>query len=479
MEFEILSHAGLRIEHDGVNLIVDPWLVGSAYWRSWWNYPPVDMTRARALRADFIYLTHIHWDHFHGPSLRALGKDVQVLIPEDRYSRMRDDLRAMGFKRVQEIPHGKSYALSANFSVTPFLFFPLTDSMLAVRAGNTVLLDANDCKICGLPLRHVRRKFPRVDFVLRSHSSANSRVCHEYLDGDGRDYESIDNKEDYLRSFSNFMRAIQPRFAVPFASNHCHLHREARQFNRWQQTPKDVRDYFRRYKEEHGLATELITMLPGSAWSERNGFTLASEADWFVDRERRIEAYAEANERKLTDCYASEEKVTVSDGDMTKYFERLHSHMPWFWRRRFAGRPVYFKARTERREDLWKIDLHSGEVTRATADEYGTSDMRIDMPAVLLRQSLRMNMFGQAGISKRVKWIATTRSMRLLGFFMLMLDLEEYDLIPLRRNLSWRSIRVWTRRWREVLGYAQLVWIMKSRRITGKEVEQVALLEYS
>jgi len=156
--------------------------------------------------------------------------------------------------------------------------------MLAVTAGNTVLLDANDCKICGLPLRHVREKFPSVDFVLRSHSSANSRVCHEYLDGDGRDYESIDNKEDYLRSFSNFMRAIQPRFAVPFASNHCHLHREARRFNRWQQTPKDVRDYFRRYKEEHGLATELITMLPGSTWSDRNGFKLASEADWFVDR---------------------------------------------------------------------------------------------------------------------------------------------------------------------------------------------------
>jgi hypothetical protein len=30
-----------------------------------------------------------------------------------------------------------------------------------------------------------------------------------------------------------------------------------------------------------------------------------------------------------------------------------------------------------------------------------------------------------------------------------------------------------------VLGYAQLIWIMKIRRITGKEVEQVALLEYS
>jgi hypothetical protein len=40
-------------------------------------------------------------------------------------------------------------------------------------------------------------------------------------------------------------------------------------------------------------------------------------------------------------------------------------------------------------------------------------------------------------------------------------------------------LRVWMRRWREVLGYAQLIWIMKIRRITGKEVEQVALLEYS
>jgi UDP-MurNAc hydroxylase len=479
MEFEILSHAGLRVEHGGTTLVVDPWLVGSAYWRSWWNYPPVDMTRVQALRADFIYLTHIHWDHFHGPSLRAFGHDVQILIPEDRYTRMRDDLLGMGFKRVHELPHGTAYALSADFSITPFLFFPLTDSMLAVRAGNTVLLDANDCKICGLPLRHVKRLFPSVDFVLRSHSSANTRVCHEYLDGGSAEYESVDNKEDYLRSFSNFMRAIRPRFAVPFASNHCHLHRETLKFNRWQQTPSDVRDYFRHYKQAHRLDTELITMLPGSTWSDRGGFALASETDWFVDRERRIDAYGNENQKKLADYYAFENRATVSDTDMQRYFDRLHSHVPWFWRRKFAGKTVFFKARTERREDLWRVDLHACKVTRATADEYLKSDMRIEMPAILLKQALRMNMFSQTGISKRVKWMATKQSMALLSFFMLMLDFEEYAVIPLHRNLSWRSLRVWMRRWREVLGYAQLIWIMKNRRITGKEVEQVALLEYS
>jgi UDP-MurNAc hydroxylase len=479
MEFEILSHAGLRIEHGGTTLIVDPWLIGSAYWRSWWNYPPADEARMHALKADFIYLSHVHWDHFHGPSLRMLGKDVPVLIPEDRYSRMRDDLHAMGFKRIHELPHGESFELSADFTVTPFLFFPLTDSMLAVRAGSTVLLDANDCKICGLPLRHVKRRFPSIDFVLRSHSSANTRVCHEYLDGDGGDYDSVDDKESYLRSFSNFMSAVKPRYAVPFASNHCHLHREARQFNRWQQTPKDVQDYFNRYRLETGIATELVTMLPGSMWSDRSGFTLAPEAQWFSDRERQIDAYAKANEQKLAEYYAREDKVVVSERDLRRYFARLHAHVPWFWRRRFAGRPIYLNSRSGQRSDLWKIDLHANSVTPATADEYASSDMRIEMPAIMLRQALHMNMFGQTGISKRVKWIATRQSMGLLGLFMLMLDFEEYELIPLRRNLSWRSLRVWLRRWREVLGYAQLIWIMKNRKIAGKEVEQVALLEYS
>jgi len=479
MEFEILSHAGLRIEHGGKTLIVDPWLIGSAYWRSWWNYPPVDPERMRSLRADFVYLSHIHWDHFHGPSLRMLGRDVEILIPEDRYTRMRDDLRAMGFRRVREIAHGRSIELAADFSITPFMFFPITDSMLAVRAGGTVLIDANDCKMCGLPLRHVKRLFPEVDFVLRSHSSANTRVCHEYLDGDGRGYESVDNKQDYLRSFANFMAAVRPRFAVPFASNHCHLHRDTLKFNRWQQTPKDVEEYFRRYKAEHGLETELVTMLPGSTWNDSGGFALAPEADWFSARAGKIEAYAEENRGKLAEYYSLERKAAVSDGDMQRYFSRLHAHVPWLWRRRLRGQAVYFKAQADAREDLWKVDLWAGTVTRASAEEYSASDKRVEMPAIMLQQALRMNMFSQTGISKRIKWIATRRSMAALSFFMLMLDYEEYQLIPLRNHLSWRSARVWSRRWRELLGYAQLIWIMKRRRISGKEVEQVALLEFS
>lgn len=479
MEFQILSHACLRVSHNGSTLVVDPWLHGSAYWRSWWNYPPVPEKLAASLSPDFIYLTHIHWDHFHGISLRKLGRDVPVYVPEDRYSRLKDDLKAVGMRDIREIPHGRTVTLARDFAITPYLFFPMTDSALVIEAGSRKILNANDCKILGLPLRQIKRRFGTFDFALRSHSSANTRVCQAYLGEGAADLSSFDNKGDYLRSFSNFMKAVSPTYAIPFASNHCHLHRDTFDFNRWQQTPQDVRTYFDTFARREGLSTKLVTMLPGSRWSEEGGFELVDEQEWFSDRAARIDRYREENAGKLDAYYDSEARAKVSDADVEKFFRRFFRHVPWLYRRRFKGRPVFLRCSTGTDGGIWRIDVHERIVERVDLERYRASTMRIEMPAVVLRQALRMNMFAHAGISKRVRYIATRELMPVLNSFLQLLNFEEYELIPLRNNLSPRSIRVWLRRWREVVAYAQLIWIMRVRRISQKEVEQVALLEYS
>src|SRR5436190_872743 len=219
MRFSILSHACLNVEHRGRSVLVDPWLRGSAYWRSWWNFPPVDSAMIDTLRPDFIYLTHIHWDHFHGPTLRGFDRDTTLLIAFDRHDRMKRDLFSMGFHNIVEIRHGETFALGDDFSLTPYMFSPLGDSVAVVETSTTTLLNANDCKIAGLPLQHLLKRHPRVDFALRSHSSANSRVLYEEI---GAPSGYADDRDAYLRSFSNFMAAVAPRYAVPFASNHCH-----------------------------------------------------------------------------------------------------------------------------------------------------------------------------------------------------------------------------------------------------------------
>ena len=40
-KIQFLSHASCLVKTNKVNILMDPWLIGSYYWRSWWNYPPV------------------------------------------------------------------------------------------------------------------------------------------------------------------------------------------------------------------------------------------------------------------------------------------------------------------------------------------------------------------------------------------------------------------------------------------------------
>jgi UDP-MurNAc hydroxylase len=80
ISFRILGHACMLVESNGRRLLIDPWLIGSCYWRSWWHFPKaVDLT-PDLFDVDAIYITHGHFDHFHYPSLRKFNRSVQIVI---------------------------------------------------------------------------------------------------------------------------------------------------------------------------------------------------------------------------------------------------------------------------------------------------------------------------------------------------------------------------------------------------------------
>ena len=86
-DFQIISHACSKIEYSNKKLITDPWIIGSCYWRSWWNFPEVKRELLDDnLNADYIYITHVHWDHWHGPTLKKFSRETTVIfwitIPE-------------------------------------------------------------------------------------------------------------------------------------------------------------------------------------------------------------------------------------------------------------------------------------------------------------------------------------------------------------------------------------------------------------
>ena len=132
VKFTIVSHACMYVEHGGTSVLVDPWIVGSCYWRSWWNFPEPDAELVESLRPDYIYLTHMHWDHFHGPSLRRFSRATRILIPKTISARFADDLRWNGFTDITEIDHGGRVELAPGLELSSYQFGHPSDSAVVI-----------------------------------------------------------------------------------------------------------------------------------------------------------------------------------------------------------------------------------------------------------------------------------------------------------------------------------------------------------
>lgn len=452
MKFTILSHAGLLVEHAGVRVVFDPWLLGSCYWRSWWNFPEPDPELIADLRADFVYLTHLHWDHFHGPSLKRLfGPKTRMLVPKVPTRRMVEDLRYLGFEDIVEIPHGTALALGQDLVLRSYQFGLGVDSAAVVAGGGVTIFNCNDAKFFGLPLRQILRDFPRIDFLLRSHSSAGPiPYCIEnYERLPAEALAQSDSSDQFVRCALH----VGARYAVPFASNHCFLHRETVRYNSTATTPEDVRRHYQEVTARTGTRSECMVMAPGSSWSDREGFRIrpfdfAARADYI---EKMLARHAD----KLADCYAQEDRLSADFAAFRDYFERMLSAIPGFIRRR-ALAPLVFQVRDFSGLRFWLVDPKRAVVAELPQSPAG--HLAFELHAAVLRDCCRNRMFSVWSASKRLN-IKLPHAAALADAtrWLTILDLYELDTLPIARNFSARSLAVRLRRWREPVELAALL----------------------
>lgn len=448
MKFTVLGHACLYVEVDGVSLLIDPWLVGSCYWRSWWNFPMPDKAWIDEIEPDYIYITHLHWDHFHGPTLRRFDRKTHLLVPQAPTRRMVRDSKALGFKNISEIPHGGGFDLSDRFTLHSYQFGPaFIDSAAVVTDGDTVLLNANDCKLFGLPLRQITSRFKKFDFVFRSHSNASAiPYC---IDGYERDFGEFRTKQDYVDEFARFCASVDAGYAIPFASNHCYLHRETRKFNALAVSPHEVDQYFNEFAAKHDLRTRCQIMPPGSSWDDQEGFSIRSFD--YEDRDGYVDALLERYSATLERQYEIEERTVASFRSFQRYFRRFFATVPGIVVNRFRRR-VLFRVIDRDGYKHWLLDFRTGAIKEAEPGQ--ACDMTIEVHALVLNDCARKRMFSTWGPSKRLKIILHGNAdHRTALTFLTLLDIYENDIFPV---LTWRHLKVAARRWRELVEFLRL-----------------------
>lgn len=442
MKFTILSHAGMLVEDKGKSILFDPWLVGSCYWRSWWNFPEIEREFLEGIKPDYIYLTHLHWDHFHSPSLRLFDADTKFLVPKIPGTRMVRDLRSIKRKNITEIPHGKSFELWDGCRLHSYQFgLFAADSAAVISDGETTLLNANDCKIFGLPLANIRSKFPQVDFVFRSHSSATPvPYCIKNYE---QDFGGHRTAKDYIEEFTSFAHSVGARYAIPFASNHCFLHRETRRFNDTGVNPQMVADHYNSHPDSAG--SDCVVMTPGSSWSRDGGFQLR-DFD-YARKNEVIDSMAVKYADKLEKQYEKEVQFKSSFKAFERYFTAFLDATPLVIRKAFLPRTL-FRTTDPDGDKFYLLDLPAKSIRELSGDTDDV-DVKIKTPAIVLMSCVRQKMFSTWSASKRLEIEIVQGGLSKLNAFFAMLDLYENEGLPLRSNLRPRELGIWLRRWRE------------------------------
>lgn len=452
VKFTVISHAGLYIEHKQIKLLIDPWIIGSCYWRSWWNYPEPSSQLVNSLKPTHIYITHLHWDHYHGPSLR-LFEDLQpkVLFPKHFAKRLVGDCRKdFKFKNIYEIDHGRTLHLSEDFKITSYQFNPgFIDSSLVIEADGMTILDANDTKTFGLSLKQILSNHRKIDFVLRSHSSA-SPLPH-CIKG-SKPEETSRSKLAYASEFSYFCSKTKAKYAIPFASSHYYLHENTRKYNKYYSNPNFVKSV---HEEIINQDDQKCVLMPsGSSFSKKYGFKLIDHN--YNDIDEHIKQGIEKHSKKLNKQSLLSNKLKINKVMFHRYFKEFFSATKFPFSIDFN---YAYLVNESKHNSVYLCAIYGKDKTTKVIEinnkkeiyNYGMSFV-IELPIYVFNDLNAKKMHNTFSPSKHLEiTLIKKNSLKELNKLLSIVDLYENDCLPLYKLINIRCIKILFRRWRELI----------------------------
>ena len=150
-----LGHAGIIIRCRQATIVCDPWFE-PAFLGSWFPFPRNDRLDADTMAAvcspDYLYVSHLHGDHFDEKFLKErMEKTVQVLLPDFPSDELRRRLARLGFTNFVTTSDGEEFELRDGLRVAIHVESSITDgpggdSAIVVSDGSSRLVNQNDCR---------------------------------------------------------------------------------------------------------------------------------------------------------------------------------------------------------------------------------------------------------------------------------------------------------------------------------------------
>lgn len=447
-----------------MRVVVDPWLFGSCYWRSWWHYPDAPEVGDDWWSPDVAIASHHHADHLHYPTVRRFDRSARVVIPRFGVDVMAPEFRSLGFDDVTEVAHGTSVELAPGVRYASYQY-GFDDSVVVLEVGDTVLVDCNDAKIRGRALQQVARDFGRPTFAFKTHSYAQAFPL-SYTADDPTELRLV-TPETFLADFVGTATALRPRYMVPFASDVAFLHPQSRHANDHTVTRTAVAEAMAVHGPDD---VTVFDMRPGESWSSTGSFELHDERlpEDLATRRQVIAARTEEVAATLEAQAEHEAGAELGFPEFRAYFEDFVRAVPLPARRLAGGRPIVFDAPWSE-QPAWVVDLRRRQVYAAAEPPVDAASI-VTFDRALLAEGManRILHFAQGSFRQRTH----VRGGGLgddLAFWALVM-IYEIGYLPLRSSVRPRLVVATLRRWRELLDAVAAL----TRRGGGSSLERLA-----
>ena len=218
MRILVTGHASLFVEANGKTVLCDPWF-NAAYFGSWFPFPDNAALAERVSSPDYLYVSHLHKDHFDAAFLREhVDKSAIVLLPDFPIPELREALEALGFANFVQTRSGRPVELdgfrAAIATTTSVADGPIGDSALVVDDGSTRILNQNDCHPRDLS---ALRALGPYDVHFLQYSGAIWYPMVYRFDPEIKAKLCMEKRERQGQRATQYIRDLRAKHVVPFA----------------------------------------------------------------------------------------------------------------------------------------------------------------------------------------------------------------------------------------------------------------------
>ena len=284
MQVTSVGHAGFLIETSAGSVLCDPW-VNPAYFASWFPFPDNStLDWDRLGECDYLYVSHLHRDHFDAQLLAAhVNKDAVVLLPDFPVPDLRNALQELGFYRFIETTDSEKQRISGPKGDLDIMIIalrapadgPIGDSALVVSDGATTVFNMNDARPVDLEV--LTSQFGHLDVQMLQYSGAIWYPMVYDMPARAKEAFGIQKRQRQMDRARQYIAQVGATWVIPSAGPPCFLDPELRDLNDDHGDPANIfpdqmvfLEQMRAHGHDHGLL-----MIPGST-AKFNGAQLDS-----------------------------------------------------------------------------------------------------------------------------------------------------------------------------------------------------------